>query len=72
MDRDVALSYFASCATRLVRAKLCRRVHRLCVYLHKLQHANGRLLFQVLLTFSPVSVALPLHWLGSTRMGMLH
>jgi len=27
--------------------------------LHKLQHANGRLLFQVLLTFSPVSVVVP-------------
>ncbi len=28
--------------------------------MHRLQHANGLLLFQVLLTFSPVSVALPL------------
>ncbi len=27
--------------------------------MHKLQHANELLLFQVLLTFSPVSVALP-------------
>lgn len=27
--------------------------------LHRLQHAYGRSLFQVLLTFSPVSVALP-------------
>jgi hypothetical protein len=27
--------------------------------LHKLQHANGRLLFQAFLTFSPVNVALP-------------
>jgi hypothetical protein len=61
MDRDVARSYFASCATRPIRAKLVGRVHRLCVCLHKLQHANGRLLFQVLLTVSPVSVALPLY-----------
>ena len=59
MDRDGARSDFASCRTRLVRAKLFRRVHWLCACLHKLQYANGRLLFQVLLTFSPVSVAVP-------------
>ncbi len=59
MDGDGALSHFASCRTRHVRAKLVRRVHRLCACLHRLQYANGRFLFQALLTFSPVSVALP-------------
>jgi hypothetical protein len=59
MDSDGALSSFASCATRRVRAKLFRRVHRLCACLHRLQYANGHLLFQALLTFSPLSVALP-------------
>ena len=59
MDGDSALSHFASCGTRHVRAKLVRRVHRLCACLHRLQYANGRFLFQALLTFSPGSVALP-------------
>ncbi len=59
MDRDRAHSALASCRTRLVRAKYVRRVHWLCVCFHRLQHADGRLFFQVLLTFSPVSVALP-------------
>jgi hypothetical protein len=59
MDGNGALSPFASCRTRQVRAKLVGRVHRLCVCLHKRQHAYGRSLFQVLLTFSPVRVALP-------------
>ena len=61
MDRDGARSDFASCRTRLVRATLFRRVHWLCACLHRLQYANGLLLFQALLTFSPVSVALPIH-----------
>ena len=60
MDRNLAHSDLASCRTRLVRAKYFRRVHRLCTCLHRLQHAYGRLLFQALLTFSPVSGALPL------------
>jgi hypothetical protein len=59
MNTNIALSDLASCRARLVRAKLFRRVHRLCACLQRLQHANGRLLFQVPLTFSPVSVALP-------------
>ena len=59
MDGDGALSHFASCRTRHVRAKLVRRVHRLCACLHRRQYANGRFLFQALLTFSPGSVALP-------------
>lgn len=59
MNDDVALFSLASCGTRCVRAKLSRRVHRLCTCLHMLQHANGRLLFQVLLPFSPDSGVLP-------------
>jgi hypothetical protein len=41
MDDKVARSDSASCGTRRVRATLVRRVHGLCVYLHKLQHASG-------------------------------
>lgn len=59
MDPNVALSDFASCGTRLSGAKLFRRVHRLCGFLHMLPNANGCLLFQVLLPFSPVSGVLP-------------
>jgi hypothetical protein len=59
MNDDVALFFLASCGTRLIRAKLFRRVHRLCQCLHILQHANRRLLFQALLPFSPDSGVLP-------------
>jgi len=55
MNVNSARSSLASCATRRIRATLLRRVHWLCICLHRLQHANGRLLFQALLTFSPVS-----------------
>ena len=55
MNTNVALSDLASCGTRLIGAKLFRRVHRLCLVLHTLQHAYERLVFQVLLPFSPVS-----------------
>ena len=59
MNDDMALFSLASCGTRLIGAKLVRRVHRLCRCLHMLQHANGRLLFQALLPFSPDSGVLP-------------
>ena len=59
MNDDVALFFLASCGTRLIRAKLFRRVHRLCLVFHILQHANRRLLFQALLPFSPDSGVLP-------------
>src|SRR5439155_7804704 len=59
MNADVALFFLASCGTRLIRAKLLRRVHRLCTCLHMLQYANGCLLFQPLLPFSPHSGVLP-------------
>src|SRR5947208_13587584 len=59
MDDNIALLLLASCRTRHVRAKWFRRVPGLCVCLHKRQYANGRLLFQVLLPFSPVSGVLP-------------
>ena len=59
MDDYIALSALASCRTRHVRAKWFRRVPGLCVCLHKRQYANGRLLFQVLLPFSPVSGVVP-------------
>src|SRR5512135_2859908 len=54
MNDDIALCFLASCRTRRVRAKLLRRVHRLCQCLHILQHAHRRLLVQALLPFSPV------------------
>jgi hypothetical protein len=59
MNVNMARSSLASCATRRIRAKLLRRVHWRCICLHRLQHANGRLLFQAFLTFSPVSGDLP-------------
>ena len=59
MNDDVALCFLASCRTRRVRAKLLRRVHRLCQCLHMLQYANGCLFFQPLLPFSPHSGVLP-------------
>jgi len=37
--------------------------------MHKLQHANELLLFQVLLTFSPVSVALPVNLTSQVYRG---
>src|SRR5438034_5297271 len=55
MNDDVALFFLASCGTRLIRAKLFRRVHRLCQCLHMLQYANGCLFFQPLLPFPPDS-----------------
>src|SRR5207245_96696 len=54
---------------RLIRAKLLRRVHRLCTCLHMLQYANGCLLFQSLLPFSPDSGVLPLPG-GSLNQGL--
>lgn len=59
MNADIARPDLASCRTRLVRAKLVGRVHWLCCAFHHSQHANGRLLFQALMTFSPVSGELP-------------
>src|SRR5947209_2241358 len=59
MNDDVALFFLASCRTRLIRATLVRRVHRLCQCLHMLQYANGCLFFQPLLPFSPDSGVLP-------------
>ncbi len=59
MNDDVALFLLASCGARLIGAKLVRRVHRLCRCLHMLQHANGPVLFQALLPFSPGSGVLP-------------
>src|SRR5205823_2029325 len=59
MNDDGALFFLASCGTRLIRAKLLRRVHRLCRCLHILQYANGCLFFQALLPFSPDSGVLP-------------
>jgi hypothetical protein len=59
VDHDVALILLASCRTRHIRAKWFRRVHWLWVCLHKPQYANGRLLFQALLLFSPRSGVLP-------------
>ena len=67
MDTNIALTYLASCGTRLVRAKLFRRIHRLLFCLHILQDANGRLLFQALLTFSPVSDIVGELLLGAQR-----
>ena len=55
MNTDVARSDLASCGTRLIRAKLFGRVHRLCLLFHILQNAYERLFFQVLLPFSPIS-----------------
>src|SRR6266566_44333 len=60
MNADGALCFLASCGTRRVRAKLLRRVHRLCQCLHMLQYANGCLFFQLLLPFSPDSGVLPI------------
>jgi hypothetical protein len=59
MDDNVALALLASCRTRHIRAKWFRRVPRLCICLHKLQYANGRLLLQAPLLFPPVSGVLP-------------
>ncbi|GAC1306240.1 MAG: hypothetical protein NVSMB27_44690 [Ktedonobacteraceae bacterium] len=59
MNADVALCFLASCGTHLIRAKLLRRIHRLCTCLHMLQYAYGCLLFQPLLPFSPDSGVLP-------------
>ena len=59
MNDDVALFLLAACGTRLIGAKWFRRVHRLCRCLHMLQHANGPVLFQALLPFSPDSGVLP-------------
>src|SRR2546423_14809713 len=63
MNDNVALFFLASCGTHLIRAKLFRRVHRLCQCLHMLQYANGCLFFQPLLPFSPHSGVLPLQFL---------
>jgi hypothetical protein len=61
MDRNCPLSLFASCRTHQIGAELFGRVHRLCSRcLHTLQYAYGLLFFLAPLTFSPVSVALPL------------
>jgi len=59
MNADIARPDLASCRTRLIGAKLVRRVHWLCCAFHHSQHANGRFLFQALMTFSPVSGELP-------------
>lgn len=59
MNDDGALFLLASWGTRLIRAKLFRRVHRLCRCLHILEHANGPVLFQALFPFSPHSGVLP-------------
>ena|SRR5438552_18944832 len=60
MDSDVALSYFASCGTRLIRAKLFRRVHRLCcTLLHKHIMPWTVTFFQASPPISPVSGAVP-------------
>lgn len=59
MYPNVARSHLASCATRRIRATLLRRVHRLCLLFHSLQHAYERFFFQVLLFFSPISGVLP-------------
>src|SRR5258708_2395413 len=59
VDHDGALILLASCRTRQIRAKWFRRVHWFWVCLHKPQYAYGRLLFQVLLLFSPDSGVLP-------------
>lgn len=60
MDRNRALSRFASCRTRHIGAKLFGRVHRLCSWcLHTLQYAYGLWFFLALPGFSPLRVALP-------------
>src|SRR5260221_4385194 len=59
MNDDIALCFLASCRTRRVRAKLLRRVHRLCQCLHIRQHAHRRVFVQALLPFSPDSGVLP-------------
>src|SRR5437870_2903088 len=51
MDDNVALVLLASCGTRHIRAKWFRRVPRLCICLHKLQYANGRLFLQAPFSF---------------------
>lgn len=55
MDTNVACSHLASCQTRFIGAKLMKRVHWLCCAFHHSQHASRCLLFQALLTFSPLS-----------------
>ena len=58
MDDDSALSSLASCATRRVRAKLVRRVHRLCGCLHRHSMPRTVSIFKLFLLFHQLVGAL--------------
>jgi hypothetical protein len=62
MNTNGALSHFASCGTRQIRAKLLRRVHRLgCVVLHT-HIMPRRVAFFKPPPISPVSGSIPPSW----------